>query len=86
MWHNTRCQDSIALDHAQFVQCHGPSSASPQIMPIRKLLGFGRRWPEVVIWEASVRSPRFLAPTSPGEFCGLQREDAEAGPVRCTAP
>jgi hypothetical protein len=51
MWHNTRCQDSIALDHAQFVQCHGPSSASPQIMPIRKLLGFGRRWPEVAFEE-----------------------------------
>ena len=41
---------------------------------------------EVPILEASVRPGRFFPPTRSGEFCGLQREDAEAGPVRYTAP
>ena len=38
----------------------------------------------VAIWEASGRSGRFFPPTRSGEFCGLQREDAEAGPVDAT--
>ena len=46
----------------------------------------GRSEPEVVIWEASVRSPRFLAPTSPRELGGLLPEDALAGSARNAVP
>jgi hypothetical protein len=46
----------------------------PQLSRSRHLGSFG------------ARSGRFFPPTRSGEFCGLQREDAEAGPVRYTAP